>query len=201
MNKFRILLPAVFMMAIAALFSSCSDDEDLEKRLDKVEDALGTNEPIKVDFQTTNSDNDAVLNQTSYLFKSTYYGSEGIWPNGDGTYHVTVERFGDVEWYEGAWFNFDYDPETKEATNFYGGTYFYDNYGYDRTARFYQNMDGNTINVDVTAFNGDTGKISLKITASSQAGYQYNIYGEKPMNLSLSFRGTVKVYEEGNGGD
>lgn len=193
MNKFRSLLTTLLAVIILV---SCSDDS-LENRIDKVEGSLGTNEPLKVDFSTKNSNDIDIINKRSYLFKSGD-NDEAIWDNGNGTFYVYVERFGDVEWYEGAWIEFEYNEETKEVTNASAGTYFYNQFGNYESLSFNDNNDANSVQVDVNTFNSETGKISVNVTASSEAAYSGNRYEGKPMNLDMSFRGKLRVFEGGN---
>ncbi len=193
MNKFRTLLPAAFMMA-AAVLSSCSDDGDLEDRIDKVEDALGANEPLKATFSTTNSNNEVVAKETSFKFKSNS-NSEAIWDYQNGEYYVYIERFADVEWEEGAWLEFYYNPETQEISGENFGVYFHDQYGSYRNHRFYGNNDGNTVEIKVLAFNAETGKVSVEVEGSTDASAENNSFSGKTMTGTLKFRGNLRVFK------
>jgi hypothetical protein len=177
-----------------AIFSSCSDDDGLDNRLDKVEDALGTDEPLKVTFSTTNYDDVTIASNRTYLLKSSGT-NEYIWDNLDGTYEIYIERFSDVEWYEGAWIEFTYNPETREVTNDEAGTYFYDQFGSYHNARFYENQDANAVEIEVNSFNAETGKISVNVTANSEEAYGNNIYEGNPMTMTLRFRGNLRVFQ------
>ncbi len=193
MNNFKSLLSAVLMMTAVATLVSCSDD-DLENRLDKVESALGADEPLKVDFQTTNANNEEVTKKTSFILKSTDNDYDGIWIYPDGSYYVYIERFADVDWNEGAWISFYYNPTTKEVSDASAGVYFYDQYGSNRNVRFYEDTDGNALEIKVNGLNEETGKINLEISASSETSYQNNIFSEKTMTMSLNFKGKLRRY-------
>src|SRR5689334_15235112 len=108
--KLRSLLSLAIVMGI---LSSCGIN-DLEDRLDKVENALGTNEPLTIDFKTTNYDDQEIHEQTSYLFKAKGLYNNYIEDYQDGTYYVYLERFADVAWNEGAWVEFYYNANTGE---------------------------------------------------------------------------------------
>jgi hypothetical protein len=190
MNKLKLMLPAILCLGLLA---SCNDTDDLEKRLDHVEDALGTNEPLRVDFATTNYDDVAVESERVYRLKPSG-DNEYIYDNQDGTYYVYIERFGNVDWEEGAWMEFTYDSETKTVTEGAVGTYFNDFYGSYKNVRFYQESVGNTLEIDVNSFNPETGKISVDAIGSSTTDYPNNIFEGKPMNISLAFRGVLNVY-------
>jgi hypothetical protein len=190
MNKFRTLLSVVLAVVILA---SCADD-DLENRLDKVEGALGTDEPLKTNFSTKDANDVDIINKRSYLFKYTG-NDEAIYDYGDGTYYVYIERFSDVEWAEGAWIEFYYNSETNEVTGRAAGTYFYNQFANWESARFDDDYDANTIDIVVNSFSAETGKISVNVTASSEAAYGQNIHEGKPMNMTLSFRGKLRMFQ------
>lgn len=194
MYKFRTILPVAIMAIAAVSFSSCSDD-DLDGRLDKLEKSLGANEPLKVDFQTTNGENTPIVNKTSYLFKSLDE-DDAIYSYDENEYYVTIERFADVEWYQGAEISFDYNAETKTVTNGRVRTYFYNQFSDWTNPYFYQGATGNNLTIDVLSFDGETGKISVNVTGSTDATAENNYYG-KPMSISMRFRGTLRVFEEG----
>ncbi len=194
MNKFRTLLPAGLLMA-AVIFSSCSDD-DLDKRLDKLENTLGTNEPLKVDFATTNYNDVAIAKETSFKFKSLD-NDEAIWDLQNGSYYVYIERFSDIDWNQGGWIEFYYNPTSKEVTDAEGGVYFYDQYSYYNSYNFYEDNGGNTVDLEVTSFNAETGKISVNFVASTDASAGNNVYEGKAMTISMKFSGKLRVFKGG----
>jgi hypothetical protein len=190
--NFKLL--TIFGLA-AIVFTGCNKDEinDLEKRLDKVENSLGTNEPIKMEFSTKTGQGEDIIKNTAFLFKSAGYDNF-IEDNQDGTFDVYVERFSDVEWYEGAWIDFTYNPTTKEVTNPTMRPYFYDKYGVWINPLFSPNTAGNSITINVKSFDGVSGKIDLTVTASTTADAPNNEYAGKSMSCSLSFKGKLNVY-------
>ena len=76
-------LKSIILLAVVTLASSCGIS-DLEDRVGKIENALGTNEPFTVKFSTKNYDDVDVADNTTYLFKSGG-DSEYIGINPDGT--------------------------------------------------------------------------------------------------------------------
>lgn len=187
-------LRSLFFIAFAVgILASCGVD-DLEDRLDKVENSLGTNEPISVNFKTTNYDDVEIVEKTSYLFKAKGY-NQYMEDNGDGTYYVYVERFADVGWNEGAWVEFNYNPTTKEATNIESRIYFYDQFGNYLNPRFSEDSYvGNTTSLTVSSFNTETGAVNLTLDASTDATATNNEFEGEPMSCSFSFKGKLEVF-------
>ncbi len=194
MNKLRTILPVAVITMAAFTMSSCGDD-DLENRLDKIEESLGSDEPLKVDFQTTNDGNVAIVNKTTYLFKSLD-DDDAIYDYGDNEYYISVMRFSDVEWDEGAEISFEYNADTKEVTDGRVQTYFYDQYTNWNYPTFYQGSTGNTLNIEVLSFDAESGKVSVNVSASTDATAENNFYG-KPMSVSMRFRGNLRVFKGG----
>ena len=60
-----------YFLPLVVLMSSClkRDLEDLEKQVQALEQVLGTNEPLVIDFATTNSSDVAIVKKTSFGFK------------------------------------------------------------------------------------------------------------------------------------
>jgi hypothetical protein len=124
--------------------------------------------------------------------------------NGDGTYDIYIERFSDVEWYEGAWVAFTYNPTTKAVTNKRGGQYWNDEDPYYNNARYDENYvnTGLTFTITVNSLNPATGDISLNFSASGTAAYTNAVYyyyvpnAGKPVSTTFSFAGKLKVFTQ-----
>jgi hypothetical protein len=188
------------LIASALVFSSCNQDEidELDSRLDKVENTLGTNEPISIKFSTKDYNNADVVKNTAFYFKSTDSETSYLGDNGDGTYWISVERFSDVEWYDGAWFSFQYDPATKEVAYASAGAYFEHSNGNYIDGNFYYWQTGSTITVTVNSFDAATGKINVSIKATSTNDYGYNEYEGRGMSCDFTFKGKLGLFDENN---
>ena len=189
-------LKSIILLAVVTLASSCGIS-DLEDRVGKIENALGTNEPFTVKFSTKNYDDVDVVDNTTYLFKSGG-DSEYIGINPDGTMSIYIERFSDVEWNEGAWIDFDYDPTTKEITNERAGTYFYNRFEQYMNTRFYSSDTECAITVTVNKIDTSTGLVDVSVEASTTANSGYNYFETKPMTGTFKFRGKLPVFEWDN---
>lgn len=187
--KLKSFLSLAFVLGI---LSSCGIN-DLEDRLDKVEDALGTNEPLSVDFLTTNLDGADIAKETSYLFKRKGY-YEYIEDNQDGTYDVYIERFSDVDMQESAWIYFEYNSATQEVSDESAGVQYYDKSGRWINPGFYDGDAGNTISITVNALNAETGAVNVKVTASTDETATNNEYAGQPMSCTFSFKGKLDVF-------
>jgi hypothetical protein len=196
--KHKLLLAFV---ASALVLTACNGDEidDLKKRVNTLEEITGSNEPIVAKFATTNGDDDAVVKNTAYYFKAGSDETSYISDYGDGTFYVYVERFSDVEWYNGAWFEFYYDSETGEVYNQSGGMY-YDNTmdGQYLNSRFYYYDAETTAEITLNSINTTTGKVNVSFHGTTTAASTNNVYSNKPMTLNLTFKGQLDVYHETN---
>ena len=193
MNKLRTILP-VALLSIAALFTSCSDDGDLEDRLDNIEESLGTNEPLKATFETTDYDNNAITHKADYLFK-TNASDDAVYKYGENEYEVTIERYFDVarsEWVE---IQFYYNAETKTVTNGHIEIFFFNQYGNRYSPDFYQGNTGNSLEIEVLAFNPETGKMSINVTGTTTSEAGNNLFEGEPMSITAKFRGTMRMFE------
>jgi len=187
------LRPLLTFAVIAAIISSCGIN-DLEDRLDKVENALGTNEPIRFEFTTTNYDDQEVSKKASYGFKSSGYYTSYLGDNQDDTYYIFIQRLADVTWEEDAWIEFEYNAETKEVTE--GAAYleFRDNSGNRINPTFDPDNTGHTFELKVHSFNGESGSIEVEVIASTDETAGNNEYEGKPMNLNMKFKGKLDVF-------
>jgi hypothetical protein len=187
-------LKSLFWLSLVVVFFSSCGINELEDRLDKVENALGTNEPLDIDFQTKNLEDLDISKKASFLFKSKGY-NEYIEDNQDGTYDVYIERYYDVFGNEGAWIFFEYNLSTKEITNKQARVYFYDRFGRYINPIFSDDAaSGNTLTLDVKSINVETGVVDVNVTASTIETSTNNEYSGKPMNCTFSFKGKLDVF-------
>lgn len=210
------------LIAGAATFTSCNknlkdDIKDLKNQVDTlkkhnselqeqvngIESALGSNEPIAVTSTFVDDNNTTRTIKEVYKFKSSGAETQSLRENGDGTYDIYIERFSDVEWYEGAWVAFTYNPTSKAITNKRGGHYWSDMDSYGDRTRFDEVSYGGaglTITITVNNINLATGEISLSFAASGTGAYTNTIHSYycpnqgQPMSTSFSFTGKLKLF-------
>lgn len=187
----------IVAVLIASSFSltSCLKDEveDLQDDMNKVQSALGTNEPLTMKFSTKDYNNVDIVENTSYLFKSM--GDNQYISNiGDGWYTIYIERFSDVNWEEGAWIDFNYNPTTKEVEVDDFGAYFYNQFGNYVSPYFYE-ADACEVSIKVNSFNAAAGTLAVEVTGTTTSGFGYNEYEGKPMTISLTFNGSAPVFD------
>ncbi len=190
------LRPLLYFLPLVVLMSSClkGDLEDLEKQLADLEKALGSNEPLAIDFATTNSNDVPVVKKTSYGFKSLYYYSNYMEDNQDGTFDIYIERFGDVDWNEGAWIYFEYDEATETFSGEQAGVYFRDQFRTNINPYFDPDLSGHTFEFKLNSINTTTGQVSVSINASTDNTAANNEYSGKPMTCTFAFNGILPIY-------
>jgi len=190
--KLRSLLSLVIALAI---LSSCGVG-DLEDRLDKVEHALGTDEPLNFDFKTTNDDNQEVAKKTSYSFKSISYYSNYAWDYGDGLYYIYINRYSDIFGEDDASIEFYYNVNTGETSDEWAEVEFRSQTGQNINPYFYSGYDGHTVIVDVKSFNPETGAINVEVNAATDETAGVNEFEGKPMTCTFSFKGKIEKFAE-----
>jgi hypothetical protein len=164
--------------------------------LSTIGNALGTNEPLKVDFATTNTSNVAILNNPTYLFSMRSPSCEYVHDNADGTYNVLIQRYGDsggTPNNTGAIISFTYNPTTNTVTNAYCADVFYSIYGTHVYASFTEGHSGTSISITVTSFEYATGKVAANVSASTNSSSGDNYYNNQPMTATMSFTGIVPI--------
>jgi len=187
------LRPLLTLAAFAAILSSCGIN-DLEDRLDKVENALGTDEPIRFNFTTTNYEDAEIAKNASYSFKSSSYYTSYMWDYGDGEYYIFVQRLGDVTWEDDAWIEFNYNTVTKEVSNAAAYLQFRDQSGQRINPTFDPDNAGHTFELKVHSFNGESGKIEVEVIASTDETASNNEYEGKAMSVNMKFKGKLGVF-------
>lgn len=186
----------MFVVATAALFSSCGIN-DLEDRLDKVENAIGSNEPMFIDFTTKDAQDRDISLKDEFIYQASGYNSY-LQVNSDGTVDVYIENFKDVDWNVGAWASFRYDQQSKEISDINSGSYFYNRFGTWTTPRWRDDYEGQQVSLNLKSIDLQKGFISFEFTGTSTAESVYNEFQGKAMNMLLKYTGTVEVFEVNN---
>jgi hypothetical protein len=176
----------------------------LQEKLNGVINSLGSDEPITA--TTTFQDNNGATRTVTgvYKFKSSDYSTQRAVKNSNGTYYIYIERFSDVNWYEGAWAEFTYNPTTKAVTDIYGGHYWNDADPYYDNARYMSSYTGTglTLNITVDNFNTTTGDFSMKFAASATGTYTnavdywYSPNKGKSVSTNFAFTGKLKLFDQ-----
>lgn len=204
-------------LVIAALsFSSCNknlkddikdlqrENSEMKEKLNGIANALGTDEPITVTTSFKDRDNVSRTVKETYSFKASGTSTQSMVKQPNGKYDIYVERFSDVNWNDGAWVAFTYDPATKAITNKRGGHY-WDDYGNYRSDAYFNennNIPGLTFTVNIKNIDLTTGVISMDVTMAGTEEYSQNA-GDVPnsnsaVTTSFSFDGKLRVYTEVN---
>ena len=186
---------AIIILAAVALFASACGINDLEDRLDKVENAIGANEPLYVEYTTQDNESRDISLKREYLFKASGGYNNFIQINSDTEYEVYVERFSDALTSEGAWIYFLYNPQTKEVTNQSARVYYYTRFGNWIRPTFDIDYEGQTVNFKVNAVDAAKGFIDVELTSSTTAESPFNTFSGKSMTGLFRFKGTAEVYD------
>lgn len=188
MNKLKTLFPVVIVLGMLA---SCGID-DLEKRVDKIENGLGFKEPIKINFSTTNDDDETVNEKGPFAFAGAYNGY--FYNYSDDMYYVYVERFTNLEYYQNsgpsAELEFEFDATTKEVTWSDLDLVFFLQNGHQLYPEF--NSDAETLTLKINSFNPETGAINVSFSGNTSEESEDNVYEGKSMKVSGSFKGKLK---------
>jgi len=145
----------------------------LREQAKATQNILGADEPITA--TTTYKDANGVdkTYKDTYSFKSGNAYTQLMVRQTSGQYYVYIERFSDIDWYEGAWLEFLYDPTSKEISQKIGGQYWASPWGYKST--YYKGTDaGCQLNINLKSINTASGEISLDFTGTATAAYTAN---------------------------
>lgn len=193
MNKLKSLFAIVLAIGFLA---SCGVD-DLENRIEKIEDGLGYSEPIKVKFSTTDNNDKTVKEDGPFILKGAYMS--GVIDYGGGHYYIWVQRFTNLEYNgsgQNAYIDFHYDANTEGVSDAEIELSIYQTSGQWLYPEFYQDGgDDMTFNLEVTNFNAETGAVNVRFSGSTTEDYGGNVYEGKPMTISGSFKGELKFVE------
>jgi len=214
--KKSLLILGISLAGLAAL-PSCTknlkeDIKDLQTQVDSLEkrnaalrdqaratrNILGSDEPITA--TTTYKDAAGIEKQyqDTYSLKSGNYSTQYMVDMEDGTYEVYIERFLDIDWSEGAWAEFRYDPATKTVTPSRGGQY-WRSPGYNH-AYYTSGNAGCELKIDLKEIDINTGKISFDFTATGSAAYTAGGSWPNPgqaHTTKFSFTGKLAVFKRG----
>lgn len=172
-----------------------AQNTNLQNQINNVNSLLGSNEPVTI--TTTFQDNSNITRNVSnvFSFKSSNYSTQYMQENGNGTYDVYIERFGDVEWEEGARLSFVYDPSNGAITSPYMTHYWSWNIsGYNNYAYYSGGTPAPVINITLNKISTTTGEIDLTATASVVDGYNGAVPNAgKACSSTFSFKGTLGV--------
>lgn len=195
-TKFKTIL--LLIIPVVLVMSSCLKDdvEDLEKKLNDIEQALGSNEPIVMNFATTTEDGVAVDKNAAFLFKISDYQSNAIYDYGDSIYGVYVFRGLDINFNEYVAFYFEYDAETKEISDEEASVDWRDQFGRRIDPDFDPDDVGTTLNVTVSSFDPKTGQVSVTFDMSTTADSDENEYDDQPMTCKLDFKGKLAIFKD-----
>ena len=175
-----------------------SKNEALQNQINGVSSILGSNEPITATTSFLDDNGNSITWTDTYNFKSGNYETQYMEENNDGTYTIYIERFSDVEWYEGAWASFTYNPTTGGITDKRGGQYWDWNRSFNSYAYYYDNTTGCTINITLSSISTSTGDISLSFTATGNDTYATNTNylpnDNEGATTTFSFTGKLKVF-------
>lgn len=202
-------------------FSSCTknlkdDIKDLQKQVDSldksnseldekikdIENAIGSNEPIAVTSTFVDDNSVTRTIKDVYRFKSSGSSTHSLRQLNNGTYEVYIERFSDVDWWEGAWIAFTYAPSTKAITRKRGGHYWEDYNPYNNRTRYdgiNYTGSGLTIDINLKNLNLTTGEIALDFSANATADYTNTYTSNSPnpgqaMSTTFSFTGKLRLF-------
>lgn len=203
-------------LVIGALsFSSCNknlkDDikelqkqnSEMQEKLKGIATLLGTDEPITATTTFKDSDGKTVTIKDTYSFKASGASTQALVKYPDGHYEIYIERFSDVNWNEGAWVAFNYNPTTKAITRKRGGQY-WDNFAsYNDNARYDENYfnTGLTFNINIKNIDLASGVISLEVKIDGTEDYTNGVdYWYVPrtgtaITTSFNFDGKLRTFE------
>lgn len=177
------------------------DNQELQDQINGIDSILGSNEPISV--MTTYIDDNGATRTVSgiYKFKTANAYTQWMIDNGDGTYDISIGRFGDVLAQEIVMATFTYNPTTKAVTHKYVEHNWDDLGPYGEYAVYYDSYSPNhppVIAITVNSLNVVTGDISLNVSASGDAAYttasQQAPNPGAPVSTTFSFAGKVKIF-------
>ncbi|MDF2191525.1 hypothetical protein [Paraflavitalea sp. CAU 1676] len=217
--KRSFIVLGISLMGLATL-PSCTknlkdDVNDLQSQVDSLkkrnaalrdqakatQNILGADEPITATTTYKDASGANKVIKETYSFKSGNYSTHYMVKKDNGLYEVYIERFSDVEWYDGAWCYFDYDPATKTISN-QGGGHYWRQPDYDYA---YYNAPSGTAGCEVTinlkSIDVTTGQISVDFSAAATAAYTTNNYNfpnpGQACATNFSFAGKLSVLQRG----
>lgn len=145
----------------------------LREQAKATQNILGSDEAITATTTYKDASGADKMYKDTYSFKSGNTSTQSMTRQQNGQYYVYIERFSDIDWYEGAWLEFMYDPSTKEISQKFGGQYWASPWGYKST--YYKGTDaGCELNINLKNINITTGEIALDFAGTATAAYTAN---------------------------
>ncbi len=193
---FLKLRPILFLfLPLVVVMSSClkGDLEDLEKQLAELEKALGSNEPVVLNFSTTTTASEPIVKNAAFLFKGSDSDDNYMEDNEDGTYDIYVERSLDVDFDEYVWVYFRYDINSDEVTYYEFGMGWYDKYYNWINPYFYEGQLNVELDFVLNSINTETGQVSFTANAQTNTSFS-NEYSGQPMTCKLDFNGKLGLF-------
>ncbi len=177
------------------VMSSClkGDLEDLEKQLAALEKALGSNEPLVMNFSTTTTEGEAIVKNAAFLFKAADVDGNYMVDGGNGYYYIYVFRALDISFNERLWVYFEYDSNTGETENVEMGMSWYDKYFTRINPTFYEGQTNVEFDFKLNSINTETGQVSFSINVQTNEDFA-NEYSGQPMTCKVDFNGTLGVF-------
>ncbi|MDF2191523.1 hypothetical protein [Paraflavitalea sp. CAU 1676] len=142
----------------------------LREQAKATQNVLGSDEPIMATTTYKDASGAEKKYQDTYSFKGGNYSTHYMVDLEDGTYEIYIERFSDVEWYEGAWTEFRYNPTTKELTQKRGGQY-WENPSQWFNPSYNGGSTGCVVDINLKSINMTTGDISIDFTGTADGTY------------------------------
>jgi hypothetical protein len=173
-------------------------NEALQNQANGLSSILGSNEPITSTTSFIDDNGNTRTWTDTYSFKASGMETQYMRDNNNGTYNIYIERFKDVDWNEGAWVVFTYNPTTGAILGKRAGQYWDWNLPYGSNPYYEDGVAGCTINLTLSNINISTGEISFSLTATGDDAYATNTSylpnNDKGATTSFSFTGTLSVY-------
>lgn len=188
--------PILFLiLPLMVVMSSClkGDLEDLEKQLAELEKALGSNEPLVMNFSTTTTEGEAIVKNAAFLFKVSDANGNYMVDGGDGYYYIYVSRGLDINHNEGLGVYFEYHAETKEVVDIGVEMGWYDKYFRWINPYFYDGQANAQMDFKLNSINTKTGQVSFSINVQTNEDFA-NEYSGQPMTCKVDFNGTLGVF-------
>lgn len=187
----------LLFIPLGLILSSCLKNEvdDLESRLKEIETALGTNEPIVMNFSTTTTNGDAIEKNTAFMFKPSDYDGNYMYDGGDDMYEIYFRRGSTVSLNEYAEIYFVYNAATNAASDVGAYIRWRDEYGNLVNPLFQEDQTGNTFEFKINTINTENGRVSVTLNVETDATAANNEYANQPMKCKLEFNGKLGLFK------
>lgn len=166
-----------------------NQNTNLTNQVNVLNEGIGANAPVNFSFSGTLAGGQTLTGAGPYIFKPEDYNSY-MEKYSETEVYVEIGRYRESD-QEGEylWFEFDYNPVTKEVTDIriynegiYSSGSLPGQFDFDYDSDF----ANNTITVNVTKFDFSTGTIAFNVSASSTAGYTRHNFNTYDGNVAPS---------------